>query len=42
MRTRLNTANFVFDEAKVRQLLLPADELAPAGAASQSGVDTDK
>ena len=42
MTTRLNAAKFVFDEAKVRQLLLPADELAPAASASQSGVDTDK
>ena len=42
LTTRLNAANFVFDEEKVRLLLLPDDEPAPAGSASQSGLDTDK
>ena len=42
LTTRLNAANFVFDEEKVRLLLLPDDEPAPAGSASQSRLDTDK
>ena len=49
IRTRLEAAEFVFEEAVIRRLLVPADELAPAGAApattdatSQAGADEDK
>ena len=49
IRTRLEAAEFVFEEAVMRRLLVSADELAPAGAApattdatSQAGADEDK